>query len=441
MHNKLRVITLAAAAIGALGATVSQAGPKLTFDDGKSSIEITQAWQFWAVGTYNPQNIPEPDQRLDLLIRRARFGFKGLIRPRLDYQVQFAFDNLGKDPYSGTIGTPQKLENTEFRIWEIFGMYHLDSTWANIAFGLFVPRVSRELMGPWSGVPSLDYMLSYYYVRNHLDTRPTAREVGVNIGGLYADSSRWWGVAYNVGVFDAVQEKSSDLAGSGQWWPMVTARVAVSLGQPESRAYKLSPDVNHFGKRMGVSFGGYATYQDQVDERYDRKDTLYIKNGTSLVSMSKGYKGGFKNNQTFGADMLLNLKGFELDAEYSWLRREFSAGFADSLPGVVLSRSYADHVWHVRGGYSIPIKSQFLEPTVSYALFNASDYSLEYQAGEDYILDAGLNWYINKNSLKISLHWLRQGGEAKSLYESKPATATAKKVRDDAIAAALQFTY
>jgi hypothetical protein len=426
----------------ALGATVTLAGPKLTFDDGKSSVELTQAWQFWAVGTYNPVDIPEPDQRLDLLIRRARFGFKGIIRPRLDYQVQFAFDNLGKDPYTGTIGRAQKLENTEFRVWELFGTYHIDSTWANLTFGLFRPQVSREFVNAYSGVPSLDYALSFYYERDHLDTRPTAREVGLNLGGLHADSSRWWGVGYNIGLFDAVQEKASDLAGMVQWWPMVTGRVTVSLGQPESHDYKLVPDVNHFGKRMGVTLGGYATYQGQVDELYDPKDSVYIKSGTSLVQKTKGYKGGFKNNEVFGADVLLNLAGFELDAEYSWLRREFTTDFAAAYPTVVLSNSYADHVWHVRGGYSFPIlKTQFVEPSVMYTRFDGSDYSLEYQAGEDYILDAGLNWYIKKNNLKVSLHWLRQGGEAKSMYESRAATATAKKVRDDAIALGVQFVY
>src|SRR3989339_353363 len=108
-----------------LFATNLFAGPKFTYDEGKSSLELFSQVQFWSVGSYAPEDVPEPGKRLDFYIRRARFGFKGQVRPRLDYQFIFAFDNLGKDPYSGTIGSGQKLETTEFRVWDAYFMYHL----------------------------------------------------------------------------------------------------------------------------------------------------------------------------------------------------------------------------------------------------------------------------------------------------------------------------
>jgi hypothetical protein len=201
MHNKSSMIS----ALVGLSFACAWAAPKFSFNEAKSTLEITQTYQFWAVGMPDPQIVPPPDKRLDFYIRRARFGFKGQAFPRLDYQTQFAFDNLGKDPFTGTIGSPQKLENTEFRTWDAYCIYHLDSAYANITFGLFRPEVSREFVNLYSGVPSLEYALSYYYLRDHLDTRPTARETGINLGGLYADSTRIWGISYNFGVFDKVK--------------------------------------------------------------------------------------------------------------------------------------------------------------------------------------------------------------------------------------------
>jgi hypothetical protein len=412
------------------------AGPKFTFFEGKSTLDITQTYQFWAVGMPDPKTIPEPEKRIDCYVRRARFGFKGQAFPRLDYQTQFAFDNLGKDPYTGTIGSPQKLENTEFRVWDAYCMYHLDSTFANITFGLFRPEVSREFVGSYSAVSSLEYALSYYYLRDHLDTRPTAREVGINLGGLYADSTRLWGVSYNFGVFDAAQEKNSDLKGSPQWSPLVTGRIAFSLGDTDTYKYKLNPDNNFFGRRRGISIGVYGTHQGQVSESYDPKDTVIISQG---ILTPKGYKGGFKQNNAYGADLLFNFAGLELDGEYTFLRREYSDEFGAAYPTVVKSSVSRDKVWHLRGGYSFPLPSDmFVEPSVMYTRFEGDSASMAYPAGLDHQLDLGVNWYINKNALKVSLHYVSQDGRAKSNYTTGLKNGV-QKVRDDFLALAVQI--
>jgi len=424
-------------AIG-MSLTCAWAGPKFSFNEAKSTLEITQMYQFWAVGMPDPQNIPAPDKRLDFYLRRARFGFKGQAFPRLDYQTQFAFDNLGKDPYSGTIGSPQKLEMTEFRVWDAYLMYHLDSTFANITFGLFRPEVSREFVNLYSAVPSLEYALSYYYLRDHLDTRPTAREVGVNLGGLYADSTRIWGASYNVGVFDAVQEKVSDLKGSLKWSPLITGRVTFSIGDTDAYKYKLNSDINFFGRRRGMAIGAYGTYQGQVNEAYEPKDTVVISSGM-LTQKTKGYKGGFKQNNVYGADLLVNFAGFELDGEYSFLRREFSDAFKAAYPTAVKKSVTLDKVWHVRGGYSFPLpRDMFIEPTVMYTRFDGDSASMTYPAGIDHQLDAGINWYINKNAFKVSVHYINQDGQAKSMYTTGLSNGV-QKVRDDFIALAIQI--
>ncbi len=414
------------------------AGPKFTFNEAGSTLEITQTYQFWAVGMPDPQTVPEPEKRLDFYIRRARLGLKGQAFPRLDYLTQFAYDNLGKDPYTGTIGSPQKLEMTEFRVWDAYFMYHLDSAFANITFGLFRPEVSREFISSYTAVPSLEYALTYYYLRDHLATRPTARETGVNLGGLYADSTRMWGTSYNFGVFDAAQEKNSDLKGSLRWSPLVTGRLSVSFGDTDSYKYKLNPDINFFGRRRGITIGVYGTHQGRASESYEPKDTVATASGI-LTQKTKGYKGGFKRNDTYGTDLLADFAGFEIDGEYTFLHREFSDAFRSAFPAAVKSEVTVDKVWHVRGGYSFPLpRDMFIEPSLMYTRFDGDAASMIYPGGVDHQLDIGVNWYVNKNALKISTHYVSQDGRAKSMYTAGPSGG-AQKVRDDFLALAVQI--
>ena len=423
--------------IGLLFACV-WAGPKFSFNESKSTLEITQTWQFWAVGMPDPQTIPQPDKRLDLYIRRARLGFKGQAYPRLDYQTQFAYDNLGKDPYTGTTGTPQKLEMTEFKVLDAYFTYHIDSAFANITFGLFKPQVSRAFINSFSKVTSLEHTLSCYYLRAHCSARPSAREIGVNLGGSCADSNRLWGVSYNTGVFDAVQEKNPDLAGSLQWSPLIAGRIAFSLSDTDSYRYALASDINYFGRRHGITIGVYGTHQGQVDEVYEPKDTVYVSSG-KLIQKTMGYKGGFKRNNAYGADLLCNFAGFELDGEYTFMRREFSGEFRAANPAAVKSGVTMDKVWHVRGSYSFPLPSDmFLEPSVMYTRFDGDAASMTYPSGIDSQLDVGVKWYINKNGFKVSLHYLDQDGRARSMYTAGPSNGT-QKVRDDFLALAVQI--
>ncbi len=424
------------------------AGPKFTYDEGKSSLELFSQAQFWAVGSYSPNDVPEPAKRLDFYMRRARFGLRGQVHPQLDYLFSFAFDNLGKDPYSGTIGTGQKLEMTEFRIWDAYFNYHLDSTWANISFGLQRPVVSREYTNPWNGVTSLEFALTYYYLRDHLTTRPSARETGVNVGGLCVDSNRIWGIIYNVGIFDATQEKTSDIAGSINWSPLVTGRLGVSIGQPESKYHKLSNDLNTFGKRAGLTISGYATYQGQVDEKYDTTKLAF--DSSKAAYTIRGYKGGFKSNQVIGADFIANYKGLTLDGEYSVLSRDFSETFLATNTYLTAKKltnfgNYSDKVWHIRGAYAFPVLGKhFIEPAIMYTKFKGDAKSINYPSGQDKILDAGVNWYLNKNNLKLSIHWLNQSGNPVSMFAKKaPDTKNkgAYKERDDAVVLGVQLLY
>jgi hypothetical protein len=413
---------------------LSHAGPRLSFDDGKKSLELMQAYQVWGVSTFDPQNAPVPDPRADLYLRRARLGLKGQAYTGIDYLVWFAYDNVGKDPNTGTLGTPQAVPNTTFQAWDAYFTWHADSTWANATFGLLRPQIGSEFITSFTAVPSLEKALTHYYVRDHLLTRPSGRETGLNLGGYWADTARKAAFGYNFGIFDANQEKTTGVAaGSLKWSPLLTGRISGTWGDPENKGYKLNTELNGFGKRTGITLAGYASWQGPMDEKLD-------------TTQANPYIGGFDANSVYGGSLLLNWKYLELDAEWDFLYREFTDGFPASYAATKKNAAYAqagsflDQVWHIRGGYSIPVfKAQFLEPTAMYSGFIGDKGSPVNTDGEDEVIDAGLNWYVQKNGLKVSLHYVRQDGEAKSMFTQGANKKGEIKRRSDYLALGVIF--
>ncbi|HKP97804.1 MAG TPA: porin [Fibrobacteria bacterium] len=405
------------------------AGPKFTFDEGRKSVELMQAYQIWGVATYDPRNVPVPDVRADLYFRRARLGLKGQAYPDLDYLVWFAYDNVGKDPNTGTLGAPQVVPNTTFQVWDAYMTWHLDSAWANLSFGLLRPQAGGEFTTSYGAVPSLEKALTHYYVRDHLLTRPSGRETGLNLGGYLADSVKGMAFGYNFGIFDANQEKTTAAAvGSLKWSPLLAGKITGTWGDPENKDYKLSTDLNSFGKRKGITLAAYGTWQGESDEKLD-------------TAQANPYIGGFKQNSILGGSLLANWRYLELDAECDFLYRKFTSGFPAAYAATKKNAPYVqgpdfrDQVWHVRGGYSFPIlAAQFLEPTVMFSRFEGDESSPINTSGEDQVLDAGLNWYVQKNNLKVSFHYVKQDGEAKSMFTQGANKKGELKQRNDYLA-------
>jgi hypothetical protein len=73
-----------------------------------------------------------------------------------------------------------------------------------------------------------------------------------------------------------------------------------------------------------------------------------------------------------------------------------------------------------------------------YTRFDGDAASMTYPGGVDHQLDIGVNWYVNKNALKVSTHYVAQGGQAKSSYTTGLSSG-AQKVRDNFLALAVQI--
>jgi hypothetical protein len=346
-------------------------------------VQPTAQMQLWATysmdeKTQKVDNGPlEPVQdRLGFLIRRARFGFKGRPYKKLSYALTVQYDNLGKDKFSavrggtnsGTLGILDA-----YLTWQLTNNELLFAT-----AGYFQPQISRECITGDLLVNSLDKSPSQTYIRQHIDGKNYGRVVGFNLGGLKRKGSITLG--YNAGIFN--NNSTATDAGpetSGYYWsPLTVERVTLTFGDPESKNYSINYDANnYYSKRKGITIGGYATQQGRTDI--------------------------FTSNSAMGFDVLFNYKGLNLDGEWSLMKRHTEAGRYNSQTG------------HVRAGYNFVVgKKYFLEPMFMAMAFEG-DEGAQF-SGSDHQFDAGVNWYLNKKSCKLSAHYCWQEGSGDNGY-------------------------
>jgi hypothetical protein len=399
MKKVLTAVTISLAT-ATLISKPSEAAPKFYFGDGKE-LEIFFMNQLWGVYTMDRvEGTTKYDNRMDFFLRRSRVGFQGKINEDLSWRVWFAYDNVGLDPHTAlaknnNIGLVSvNTNNQQFYLWDAFFTYALHKKWANITVGYFRPQVGRESITAGFEVNSFEKALTNFYPRQHLVGTGPGRETGVNIGGLYNDEKGKWGINYNFGVFNTDKFSS----GSGGDNLLYTARVALSLGDPEMKKYGMGYKVNYFGKRNGITFAVNYAYQGRSKDT----NTFPLADTTKWTNTSIQ----FKSNQLIGFDILANYKDFTFNAEYDELKREFD----------VSSLNYKDKVWHVRAGYNFTLPNKtILEPAITYSEWKGDATSLNGN-GKFKVTDIGLNWYIKQNNLKLNLHYVNQDGSKKSAY-------------------------
>jgi hypothetical protein len=386
-------------------------------------------------------DVPVTDSRADLFLKQGRVGLRGQVAPSLTYSTIFAFDNLGKEQFTGSLGSAQATTNNIFLLYDMYMTYALDSTFANITFGYFRPQTGHENIAPDAGVNSLDKGLTSSYLRSFLTGRTSGRETGINIGGFYA--SRFIGLAYNAGMFDPTQGLIAGTdGGARKWHPLVLGRLALSLFQPDMPSYRLSPEINFFGTRKGITLGGHYSYQGTTDETWDTSAVKY-DNVKKTYSGTVKYVGGFRKNGSFGGDFVASFGGLTIDGEYDVMTRSVNgiSYHRDSVKAA--SADFSDRVYHLRAGYDILLPNgQFIEPAFMYTEFTGDAVSVLYPNGNDRMIDAGLNWYINKNNMKIAVHYINQKGRPKSNYQSAAPDAKGNvTVRGDMVAINFQVQF
>ncbi len=316
----------------------------------------------------NNGSLEAVQDRANLFFRGARLGFKGNPYKGLSYNLMLAYDNLGQDRFTSIRANSNDIG---FDVFEATLAYRVSQSTdlLNVTAGFFRPQISREsLTGPWA-VNSFDKAPSQNYVRNHLVRRGTGRAMGVNIGGMQQQFAT--GFNYNVGMFNTNNTEGR------LWSPLLVARAGITLGLEEMEDYSTNYNINYFNKRRGLTISGGIAHQGQTDS--------------------------FEYNTTYSGDFLFNFDNLNIDGEINLLERNYQGGF------------YSYETGHIRMGYNIVIaKKYFIEPTVMYSYFNTIKNGP--LSGYDKTYDIGINWYINKNNLKLNLHYVIQEGKGVNLY-------------------------
>ncbi len=421
---KVAIAGLSAAALLTGFQNEAKAGPKFYFGKGKD-LEVFLMGQIWMpVGT----NIDIPnvtgikETKADLYIRRGRFGFKGHLMKNLAFKIWFAHDNLGKDDVNpvdiarGAVKT-KGLTYSKLEVWDAFFTWSYNKTWANISFGYFRPQIGKESITSGFNVLSYEKGLPNFYVRRHIIGKPdkgkneaygrasgNGRIFLINWGGLYKASG--WSLNWNFGIGD-----NQNYTTKNDWSPLWSARVALSIGDPEMKKYKMGYKQTYFGKRHGVTIGLNFAHQG---EGTDRKARKYNSSGT-LIRDAK-----FDKNEMYGIDILANWGPVDLAGEYDILKRDWSNGQVGSFSG----KSYTDKVWIVKAGYLYKLPNgQFIQPTVSYSVFDPdSNGNSIYGKKKNTWWDVGINWYIKKQRAKLILHY--SSGKVENYSGSKDAKAS-----------------
>lgn len=349
-----------------------------TITIGEKKFKITSQFQLWNIYTYESIEEQSKKNHNDLYIRRGRLGVKGDIAKDLAFSVIFSYDGIGRDENTAGRGNPNPDDNHDFFLFEAL------TTWKykpmlNITAGFFRPQVGREQITAPFKVISFEYALSNFQTRTHLVGRGTGRELGVNVGGLYKGAD--WSFSYNVGLFDISSKK---LTGSTPGSiPMVTSRMTFTLGDPEMEKYGLGLKQSFYGKRKGITFGLNGSY--------------------------KGETAVFESNRVYGGDILANYGPWDFMIEYDWLARStyLDVGLDNSATAAT-----TDRIHTYKLAYNILLKNgRIIQATGMYTGQLANDYGetdgydLLTGASNQTVYEVGLNYLINKDNLKLSLHY------------------------------------
>jgi len=340
----------------------------------------------------NGQYEPVTD-RGNIMIRRGRFGVRGEPFDGIKFNLQAAYDLIGRDLFAGITGGTNNASIPNFGIWDAFIQWRIrkGSEAFYLTGGYFRPQLGRESITSGWSVNSMEKSMSQYYLRRHLTGTGPGRTVGLNFGGL-AEVGGQLQLNYNLGIFTPQYISFSGNSLGGVFSPLYAGRVVFNIGDPELKRYKIAYDINYYGDRRGLSLGLGGSWQDKTD--------LFLRSVTTSV------------------DWLFNWEALNVDGEWSILMREGRRPIDEN--GGVRNFTSRAQTGHLRAGYNIIIRDRwFFEPTFLFMFFNgASDDARQADAlavgafsGRDYTFDAGINWYLNKNRLQVMLHYTWRNGD------------------------------
>ncbi len=356
--------------------------------------------ELWASFSHNQRVFEDSTQtyrpvedRFNLMLRRARAGFQ--IEPYEGLKFRFigSFDFIGRDLNAAHTGNVNSGARPTFDVWDARLQWKVfrerETLYLNA--GWFRPNFSREsVTSPWQ-VTSFDKAWSMNYVRRQLVGLGPGAAPGVNIGGFAYQEGRKVNLEYNFGLFVPQYLAFSGASNGFNFSPVFVARGIIQLGEPEFKKYTLGHILNAFNERKGLSIG--------------------------VGGFVEGKNDLFESNYGAQVDFLLNWGRFNLDGDFNFLWREGSK----SLNGAgTPDRIFTTHfrTGHLRTSVNLTLGKFFLEPVFMFVYLDApmdlqgqlDAINLLSRAGQHQQYDFGINWYLDRQKLKLSIHYVMNRG-------------------------------
>ncbi len=353
----------------------------------KSTVGV-QLWTTYSTGmaVYDAERgayVPV-DNRLNTSLRRSRYTISGQPYQTIDFQLITALDAVGRDVLSSTDAGSATPAVPALRLWNLFLKWQVmpGSDAAYLSAGYFLPPLGRESGTAALRSTTFEKAWSQNYLRRHLTGLGQGRATGLLFGGQWHPADERTHLTYELGLqhpfFTVLGGNSEGRRAS----PLVSGRVALSIGDPENEAYSLVHRVNYFGKRRGITLGLGAARQGRTDL--------------------------FRENLAAGFELLANYPAIHVDGDVYVLRRTARSGTTTGTTG------------YLRAGRNFLLPRQLvLEPVVSYWFFRGQTGAAESAlatrigafSGRDSGLDLGANLYFNPD-LKLLLFYVRRQGAA-----------------------------
>jgi hypothetical protein len=358
-HLPLRASLLATAGLALSISALTHAGPTIEFGE-ESTLQITYALQGWATNnSYTSAN--HDGSSTDFYLRRNRITFSGQYNDYIGYYAQIE------------AGNDSKAGNDDREIYYRDAYITLDYTdAARFIIGRFKNTFSRENLEACLEPLTLD--------RGDASYTPFGgtRDTGVVIWGNLGETAAF---QYRVFVGDGregevVPQKS----------PRVTTRVHWSVLDPE---YDYGYRGTYLGTRKILTFG--LAYDYQADAAYDN----YAE------------KTGMQDYQATTADVFFEYP--TKSGAYTFSAGYFDYGLGNAInksPDPLLPVTTELESFYVKAGYLLPNpvgigRLQF------FARHDGSEYDLSGGALDRRINAVGANYYINGQSLKLTLEHRR----------------------------------
>ncbi len=356
----------------------------------KLVIKPTLALQLWSTYTDGQQlydatfqQFESVDNRLNSSLHRSRAGIKGSYGNRWVYDFTASLDFVGQDVLSGNVGAFNNTASPKFRIWNALVQHKISKKSESFywTFGYFTPLMSRESITSPFKVGSFEKAWSQNYIRRHVTGTGPGRIVGNNFGGLFKGANEKLAFDYNLGIWNSRLIGFSGNSAGEKFSPLLTYRLAVHIGDAESKKYSRGLTFNHKGQRKGVTLAVSGSRQGESDL--------------------------WKNNTAFGVDLLANFGNLNLAGEWMKLEREVTNAKSSATTGFI------------KVGYYVPLANgKEFEPVLTYVFLDGARDERTQQlataqgvfSGKDNYFEITLNYYAS-SKVRLSLAYTIRDGD------------------------------